>query len=118
MRRSERRAELISYKTKRSKDLSSGGISLRSDSVNSICCGGLSNGCLHSISPWISPPCRADFIQDEEIQGLIEWRHPFDNPPQQIEFTESERSEMLKLPRKECTLSPWFPHVFLNLVYH
>ncbi|KIJ30310.1 hypothetical protein M422DRAFT_187329 [Sphaerobolus stellatus SS14] len=51
------------------------------------------------------PPHYSDYVNDEEIQELIRWRHPF-SPPiplSSLEFTEDEKMAMLRLPRRECT---------------
>ena len=45
---------------------------------------------------------RADYADDEYIQELIHWTHPFSDLPSDFQFTEQENLAMLKLPRKEC----------------
>jgi protein SHQ1 len=45
---------------------------------------------------------RADFMDDEYIQDLLEWSHPYISNRNVIEYTEKEIMEMLRLPRKEC----------------
>lgn len=49
---------------------------------------------------------RADFMDDEYIQDLLEWVHPYISNQSVIEYTEKENMEMLRLPRKECKSSP------------
>ena len=45
---------------------------------------------------------RADFMDDEFIQDLLKWVHPYTSNQSVIEYTEKENMEMLRLPRKEC----------------
>ena len=45
---------------------------------------------------------RADFMDDEYIQDLLEWVHPYISNQSVIEYTEKENMEMLRLPRREC----------------
>jgi len=45
---------------------------------------------------------RADFIDDDEIQEYIQWIHPHISHDDPVEYTEKEKAEMLRLPRKEC----------------
>ncbi|KAF8528229.1 SHQ1 protein-domain-containing protein [Hysterangium stoloniferum] len=49
----------------------------------------------------------ADYVNDEEIQELIRWMHPFSSADgASLEFTEDERLAMLRLPRKEYLPTP------------
>ena len=48
---------------------------------------------------------RADFMDDEYIQDILEWVHPYISNQSVIEYTEKENMEMLRLPRKECQSS-------------
>lgn len=46
---------------------------------------------------------RADFINDEEIQDIIRWQHPYTpKASPSHEFTEQQKVTILRLPRKEC----------------
>lgn len=45
---------------------------------------------------------RADFVDDDYVQDLITWRHPYAEDTKPFEFTEDENATMLRLPRKEC----------------
>lgn len=44
-------------------------------------------------------------MDDEYIQDLLEWVHPYITNESVIEYTEKENMEMLRLPRKECQSS-------------
>jgi protein SHQ1 len=46
--------------------------------------------------------CRADYADDEIIQDLIAWKHPFMDDNGEVQYTEEEMRIMLRLPRKEC----------------
>jgi len=49
----------------------------------------------------------ADYVNDEEIQELIRWKHPFSPlDGELLEFTEDDKLTMLRLPRKEYLPSP------------
>ena len=43
---------------------------------------------------------RADYMDDEYIQELLDWTQPLTDGP--FEYTEKENAEMLRLSRKEC----------------
>lgn len=43
---------------------------------------------------------RADYADDEYIQELITWEDPANSS--EVVYTEHEKMEMLRLPRKEC----------------
>jgi len=52
---------------------------------------------------------RADFADNEQIEGLLAWTHPHlelssaaPSPDDAVIFTEAENLAMLRLPRKEC----------------
>ena len=45
---------------------------------------------------------RADYADDEYIQELMAWKHPYIADPDDFQFTEEENLTMLRLPRKEC----------------
>ncbi|KAF7791274.1 hypothetical protein EIP86_002288 [Pleurotus ostreatoroseus] len=47
---------------------------------------------------------RADYADDEYIQELLHWTHPYSNLPKDFQYEEKENMAMLKLPRKECML--------------
>jgi protein SHQ1 len=47
---------------------------------------------------------RADYADDEYIQELIDWEDPANNS--EVVYTEHEKMEMLRLPRKECRSFP------------
>jgi protein SHQ1 len=46
---------------------------------------------------------RADYVDDECIQELLAWRHPY-SIESDFQYTEEENMTMLRLPRKECEL--------------
>ncbi|KAG8847870.1 hypothetical protein FRB96_001385 [Tulasnella sp. 330] len=61
----------------------------------------------------------ADYVNDEDIQGIIQWKSPYDpsNPVSEIEFTEEENAVILRLPRKEYLITPTQTHaLYLTLV--
>ncbi|KAF8334055.1 uncharacterized protein EI90DRAFT_3145046 [Cantharellus anzutake] len=60
----------------------------------------------HEDEKWDEEYYIAEFVEDEEIQEIIKWKHPFDDPSQEIEFTDAERDKMLELPRKEYLPAP------------
>lgn len=78
----------------------------------------MGSGVLHVSTPCCSPgrtatdtelirplgPIRADYVNDEDIQDIIQWKSPYDpsNSAGKIEFTEEENEDILRLPRKEC----------------
>lgn len=41
-------------------------------------------------------------MDDEYIQELIHWDHPYISNRGHYEYTEKENMAMLRLPRKEC----------------
>lgn len=43
---------------------------------------------------------RADYTDDEYVQELIAWKDPASSS--EVVYTEQEKMEMLRLPRKEC----------------
>lgn len=43
---------------------------------------------------------RADYADDEYIQELVAWEDPTNSS--EVVYTEHEKMEMLRLPRKEC----------------
>lgn len=43
---------------------------------------------------------RADYADDQYIQELVAWQDPADIS--EVVYTEHEKMEMLRLPRKEC----------------
>ncbi|KAG8684775.1 hypothetical protein FRC09_015148 [Ceratobasidium sp. 395] len=50
---------------------------------------------------------KADFVDDDTIRELIEWRLEAGDPPNEpFTFTEEENMTMLRLPRREYLLSP------------
>jgi protein SHQ1 len=54
---------------------------------------------------------RADFADSEQIEELLAWTHPYLDPSSSsvgdVVFTEAENATMLRLPRRECTHSPY-----------
>lgn len=50
---------------------------------------------------------RADFVDDEYIQDLIQWTHPHAVAQPDFQYTEEENAAMLRLPRKECEQLPY-----------
>lgn len=56
----------------------------------------------HTLVPLVA---RADYVKDEDIQKLIQWKSPYDlsNEQQDVEFTDDENAAILRLPRKACT---------------
>ena len=47
---------------------------------------------------------RADMMDDDYIQELIQWSHPHISDHEPFQFTEKEKLAMLSLPKKECQL--------------
>ncbi|TEB36312.1 SHQ1-domain-containing protein [Coprinellus micaceus] len=50
---------------------------------------------------WDPEHYMADFADDEYIQDLLKWNHPYIAAQDPYEYTESENLEILRLPRKE-----------------
>lgn len=50
---------------------------------------------------WDPEHYMADFADDEYIQDLLKWKHPYIVAQDPFEYTESENLEILRLPRKE-----------------
>ncbi|KAG8733390.1 hypothetical protein FRC12_018901, partial [Ceratobasidium sp. 428] len=56
---------------------------------------------------WDEEHYLADFVDDDTIRELIEWRLEAGDPPNEpFTFTEEENMTMLRLPRREYLLSP------------
>ncbi|EAU88048.1 shq1 [Coprinopsis cinerea okayama7 len=59
----------------------------------------------------------ADFADDENIQELLHWKHPYTIAEGPFEYTESENLEILRLPRKEYLATARQTHeLYLTLV--
>jgi len=57
------------------------------------------------------------FMDDEYIQDLLEWVHPYISNQSVIEYTEKENMEMLRLPRKEYIATESQTHdLYLTLI--
>ncbi|KAL1748136.1 SHQ1 protein-domain-containing protein [Schizophyllum fasciatum] len=56
----------------------------------------------HEDKKWDEEHYMADYADDEHIQELLRWRPPYTSETVD-EFTEEEKSMMLRLPRKEST---------------
>ncbi|KII89034.1 hypothetical protein PLICRDRAFT_40686 [Plicaturopsis crispa FD-325 SS-3] len=68
----------------------------------------------HEDSKWDEEHYMADYADDEYIQELIAWRHPYTT---NFEYTEEEKLAMLRLPRKEYLASPLQTHnLYLTLL--
>lgn len=58
----------------------------------------------------------ADYVDEENIQHLLEWNHPH-NIAKEVEYTEEEKLTMLKLPRREYLATPLQVHnLYLTLL--
>ncbi|KAF8626286.1 hypothetical protein AX15_004957 [Amanita polypyramis BW_CC] len=59
----------------------------------------------------------ADYADDEVIQELLEWKHPYLADSKNVDFTDEENMAMLGLPRREYLASPQQTHdLYLTLV--
>ncbi|KAJ3521375.1 hypothetical protein NMY22_g12345 [Coprinellus aureogranulatus] len=65
---------------------------------------------------WDPEHYMADFADDEYIQDLLKWKHPYNATQDPFEYTESENLEILRLPRKEYLADAWQTHqLYLTL---
>lgn len=56
-------------------------------------------------------------MDDEYIQDLLEWTHPYISNQSAFQYTEKELMAMLRLPRKECLLFCKFCHTELLEIF-
>ncbi|KAL0947096.1 hypothetical protein HGRIS_013236 [Hohenbuehelia grisea] len=71
----------------------------------------------HENSKWDEEHYMADFADDEMIQELIAWKHPYIEDNKAIHYTDEENMVMLRLPRKEYLATPHQTHVcYLTLL--
>ncbi|KAH6919073.1 SHQ1 protein-domain-containing protein [Coprinopsis sp. MPI-PUGE-AT-0042] len=55
----------------------------------------------HEEKKWDPEHYMADYADDEYIQELLAWKHPYISAEGPFEYTEEENLEILRLPRKE-----------------
>ncbi|TFK27328.1 SHQ1-domain-containing protein, partial [Coprinopsis marcescibilis] len=55
----------------------------------------------HEETKWDPEHYMADFADDEYIQDLLQWKHPYLTDNNAFEYTEEENLEILQLPRRE-----------------
>lgn len=71
----------------------------------------------HENKKWDEEHYMADFVDDDYVQDLITWRHPYAEDTKPFEFTEDENATMLRLPRKEYMSTPVQDHnLYLTLI--
>lgn len=46
---------------------------------------------------------RADYVDNEQILELLEWKHPYASAAENFHYTDEENATILNLPRKECS---------------
>ncbi|KAJ3558479.1 hypothetical protein NM688_g899 [Phlebia brevispora] len=71
----------------------------------------------HEEEKWDEEYYMADYVDNEYIQELIRWRHPYSDLPQDFPYSEQENLAMLKLPRREYLATPGQTHnLYLTLL--